>query len=462
MNLRTYFSNLVSTCLLTVLSFSFLSCKKLVTVDTPVNELASAAVFADAASVEAATRGLYSEIMRSNNNLLNGGTTFYAALSADELDYSGTVANQLEFYQNNLVPANTVLGASLWRAGYSTIYHANALIEGLAAAKGLPATLVMERTAEARLVRAWNYMYLAGLFGKVPLITTTDYRVAAEAPRKPLAAIWEQVIADLREAKTSLPAAYPTAGRVRPNRWAATALLARAFLYTGQWAAADSAAAEVISAGPYSLVPNPANAFLAGSAEAIWQLAPADPNFNTWEALNFLPASPTVRPGMTLSADLLNAFEAGDNRKGAWTGVNTVSNVAYYYPAKYKVRMGTTVSENYTVIRLAEIYLVRAEARVHTGDLQGAQADLDKVRARAGLPGTTATDTAALLRAIEQERRIELVFEWGHRWFDLKRTGRAEAVLAYKPGWQATDTLYPIPFSEIQLNPFLTQNEGYQ
>ena len=66
------------------------------------------------------------------------------------------------------------------------------------------------------------------------------------------------------------------------------------------------------------------------------------------------------------------------------------------------------------------------------------------------------------LAAVEQERRIELFSEWGHRFYDLKRTGRAYAVLgAIKPMWESTDTVYPIPQNEINANPFLTQNEGY-
>lgn len=115
------------------------------------------------------------------------------------------------------------------------------------------------------------------------------------------------------------------------------------------------------------------------------------------------------------------------------------------------------------VFRLAEQYLIRAEARAQQGDATGAKADINAIRNRAGLPDTDADGQASILAAIEHERRIEFFTEWGHRWFDLKRTGRADAVLSpIKPNWQSTDVLFPIPLQEIENNPnLLPQNAGY-
>ena len=459
-NILVYTVNLLCCCLLLFLFVSFNSCKKIVRVEKPLNQVASAAVFADWPTANAAMAGLYSEMMRTNNNLLNGGTTLYTALSSDELVYNGTVANQLEFNQNNLSPTNSILNASLWRAGYLTIYHSNAILESLEAAH-LTDAEKKQLAGEAKLVRALSYFYMVNLFGDVPLVKSTDYRINASMPRTPATQVEDQVISDLQSAKDLLPAAYPTPGRVRPNKWAAAALLARAYLYNGNWAGAETEATEVINTGIYTLSPNLNNVFLAASTEAIWQLLPVNPSFNTWEGQNLLPSSATVKPGYMLTAALLNAFEAGDARKTAWVKTNTVTNTTYYYPYKYKVKSGSTVTENYIVLRLAELFLIRAEARAQQGNITGAQDDLNTIRKRAGLPGTTANDQSSLLLAIEQERRIELMAEWGHRWFDLKRTGRANAVLSTKSGWQTTDTLYPIPYAEIQLNMSLTQNQGY-
>ena len=114
------------------------------------------------------------------------------------------------------------------------------------------------------------------------------------------------------------------------------------------------------------------------------------------------------------------------------------------------------------VLRLAEQYLVRAEARVHLNDLDGALVDVNKIRNRAGLGVASGASNELVLDLIYKERRRELFAEWGHRWFDLKRTGKADAVLSViKPGWQPTDVLFPIPQSELQNNPNMTQNPGY-
>jgi len=142
-------------------------------------------------------------------------------------------------------------------------------------------------------------------------------------------------------------------------------------------------------------------------------------------------------------------------------------------PYKYRSYTSSTTSdpdnsrkENSTVLRLAEQYLIRAEARAQQNKLDLAIADVDVIRARAGLPLIANTNPSisktALLDAIMQERRVELFTEWGHRWFDLKRTGKALAVLsAIKPGFTSDDLLYPIPESELNKNPFLEQNPGY-
>jgi hypothetical protein len=139
-------------------------------------------------------------------------------------------------------------------------------------------------------------------------------------------------------------------------------------------------------------------------------------------------------------------------------GANT-----YYYPYKYKIVSNATISEYSMVLRLAEQYLIRAEARVQN-NLPGAIGDLNVLRARASLPALSTTlSPAQVTTAIEHERQVELFTEFGHRWLDLKRTGRADAVLGQLKGanWQPTDVLYPLPLTEIQTNQNLTQNPGY-
>jgi hypothetical protein len=119
-----------------------------------------------------------------------------------------------------------------------------------------------------------------------------------------------------------------------------------------------------------------------------------------------------------------------------------------------------------TVMRLPEQYLIRAEARAMQGRLSGAIKDLDVVRSRAGLELLADMepdmDGEGLLEEIMDQRKKELFAEWGHRWLDLKRSGRATEVLGpIKPLWQDTDILFPIPEEERGKNPNLSQNNGY-
>jgi starch-binding outer membrane protein, SusD/RagB family len=249
-----------------------------------------------------------------------------------------------------------------------------------------------------------------------------------------------------------------------------TALLARVYLYKKNWSKAEAEATAVIGSGMYTLPADPATVFLKNSQEAIWQLFPVNPGLNTLEGNQLLPSpisNPSFPPPPTyyITDTLLRSFETGDKRKTSWTGLRIYPNGgnSYYYPTKYKVRTGGTLTEYYVVFRLAEQFLIRAEARAQQNLLAEAILDIDTVRHRAGLPGTMAASQTELLSAIEHERQIELFAEWGHRWYDLIRTDRATTILGtLKPAtWQATDTLWPIPILQIRLNPRLTQNPGY-
>jgi hypothetical protein len=118
------------------------------------------------------------------------------------------------------------------------------------------------------------------------------------------------------------------------------------------------------------------------------------------------------------------------------------------------------------ILRLAEQYLIRAEARAQQNNIDGAKTDLNAVRNRAGLLNTTANDKTEMMAAVLHERQVELFTELGHRWFDLKRTKAVDLVMnsvtPIKGGtWQTTDQLYPIPVADIIRNSTLKQNPGY-
>jgi hypothetical protein len=251
-------------------------------------------------------------------------------------------------------------------------------------------------------------------------------------------------------------------------------MLARVYLYLQDWANAEAEASKIISNSIFDLEPDPGKVFLSKSSEAILQLQPGM-NQNTMDANNYVlaldPAFYASNIPIALRPGFTSLFEAGDIRPAKWIGQLTVPArsampaITYNYPFKYKAMSGPA-TEYVMVFRLAELYLVRSEARAQLGNLSGAKDDLDKLRNRAGLGSITITTRQAMLDAIAHERQVELFTEWGHRWFDLKRTGTIDAVMAaasVQKGsvWNTHAKLFPIPQSEIQANPNLTQNPGY-
>ncbi len=450
---------------ITVILFQSSSCKKMLEVDEPIDRTSSELIFSNDKTATAAVLGIYTQMMITFPVISSGGVTIFTALTSDEL-YNTSIAdpNITEFTNNAISPANGISAADFWLKGYNIIYQANACIEGLSNNTFLTASVKNQLLGESKFIRAFIYFYLINIYGDVPLVTRTDYRENMSMPRTNKDLVYEQIINDLKDAKTLLLASYPTQGAVRPNRWTASALLSRVFLYQQKWQLAEAEATAIINSGSYTLHNNLNSVFLSGSSEAIWQIIPATPGFNTTEARYLIPtASASTRPNYPITSYLLNSFEAGDQRKVSWTKSKTVSGQTYFYPYKYKVRnLNEPVTEYYMVFRLTEQFLIRAECYAHLNDLSRSKADIDLIRSRASLPSTSASTQTDLLLAIERERRIEFFAEWGHRWFDLNRTGRSDQILPpIKSGWQATDKLYPIPLTEIRLNPSLTQNPGY-
>lgn len=443
-----------------------LSCKKMIQVDSPIDKIITKDVFSDDQSATGAVVGLYSTIMGANMFFASGAMTLYPGLSADEIYNTFTNSNG-EFTSNHISVTNSSIQNNIWRYGYNYIYQANAILEGLSRSQSLSEATRNQLTGEMKFMRAFCFFYLTNLFGDVPLTTTTDYRLNAVMPRTPKNQIYRQIISDLKEADSLLNTEYVTAGKVRPNKWAAVTLLARAYLYNKDWMNAALTATRVIQSGDYTLEKDLNKVFLANSTEAIWQLMPVVGfPFETYEGFAFVSLGNSV-PNYPVTDFLVNAFELNDRRKAEWLGTVNANGLTYYYPYKYKIKIGgNPVIEYEMVLRYAELYLIRAESRANLGRLSEAEKDLDAIRERAGLvPVETlypSLDKAGLLKAIAHERQVELFCEWGHRWFDLKRNGTANDILrTEKMGWEPTAVLYPIPLSEIRANPALIQNEGY-
>lgn len=437
----------------------FPSCKKFVEVPQPKNQIVTSQVFADSTDANAAILGIYISMMNSPMSVSSGGMTLFPGLSSDELYQTANNTTYNQFYVDNIQPNNSTVNG-LWNAAYSYIYSSNACIEGITASTGISKSSKNALIAEARFIRAFENFYLVTLYGPVPLVNSTNFSINRLVGRNSTDQVYAQIISDLQFAELNLT--NGAGANDRPTSFAASALLAKVYLYNGKYDLAQSEASKVINSGNFSLETDLNNVFLSSSGETIWKLDPVAPNAATWEGVFFVTSSSKAIPKYVLTPSLYNAFEAGDMRQANWVQVNTVAGKSYPYPYKYKQGSTSTPVEGYVVLRLAEQYLIRAEAEANQNDLISAAADVDKIRTRAGLLNTLATDKAGIMSAIEQERRVEFFCEWGNRWFDLSRWNLASSILSpLKPNWSQFDKLYPIPSRQIDANPNLVQNPGY-
>lgn len=457
--------------IVTLLIICAIGCNKLIDVGDPENSVNGKKVFSHDTSALSAVSGIYSKIMVSLPNILNGGLSICAGLSADELQPNNSGNSFQDFYANSISTTNSFNRIYLWYYGYTLIYQTNACIEGILNSTNLSDDVSNQLLGEVYFIRSLIYFQMIQIYGDVPLIISTDYEANAKLRKTGTAIIYSQIKEDLLKATGLLNENYPSNNRVRVNKWAAKALLAKLYLFNGDWKDAESASGQVINAGAYQLETDFNKVFLFNSKEAILQLMPTENGYNTTEGSQFVPnLSGNSLPQFSLTDVLLKAFESGDKRAINWIGKKIVNGVTYTFPYKYKLKInfGPTyaVTEYNMVLRLAEQYLIRAEARAHLSDLKGAIKDVDSIRNRAGLPLISVMnpdiDLNDLLIVIQKERQVELFTEWGCRWFDLKRNKTATTVLVNKkPLWRDTDTLYPIPVAEIELNPNLKQNPGY-
>lgn len=449
--------------IVTVVLVLLVSCKKMIEIDPPKNQLVTEVVFADSADATSAVIGMYAAIMQfsTSMNAMSGATTVYTGLASDEIYPTFTDLTIDQFY-NNAVTSQNVENAYLWEFSYQLIYQANACIEGLSASASLSPTIQKQLLGEAKFIRCWLYLNLTTLFGDIPLVSTIDYHKNAVMPKTPVAEIYDFLVQDLEEAKSLLQPGYTIDFKLRPNKYAAISLLSRVYLYQKKWEKAETKANEVINTVQYSLETDLNKVFIKSSPETIWQMEPLQKPIGVPETFQFIPFNSSIIPNYAVTDFLLNAFETGDQRKLSWLKSTTTNNQTFVFPFKYKLLISSTAEENYVILRLTEQYLVRAEARAMQNNLSGSLSDLNEIRQRAGLPGTTASTQDEIIEAILKERQVEFFCEGGHRWNDLKRSDKINNTLSLiKSGWQPTDIVFPVPFSELQSNPFLVQSPGY-
>ena len=462
-----------------VFGFFMIGCEDFVEIDTPNFQITASAVYKDDETATAAVQGIYNQLYHNNTAFSNGWENSVSVLaglsgglvsprSITHMKYGPFAQHDIITLDNPAASANL----NLWSSAYNIIYLANSVVEGLEQSGGVTEKTRNSLLGQALFIRAFSYFYLVNLYGDVPLLLSTDYNVNTIAPRTLADEVWEQIEADLDEAILWLKGAtgYTDGERTQVNVYAAMALQARVCLYRKNWSKSEELSSLVIAqSGTYEILEDLNQVFLANSREALWQISPVKGSSiyptNTNEASVFIIYSLFGRAfgNIELKEDFISEFEAADKRLNDWVGKYSEG---LYYPDKYKVRsIYRDVPEYSMVLRLAEQFLIRAEARAHQNKLATAIEDIDQIRQRADLPSISKVypgiDQEALLDTIMSERKKELFAEWGHRWFDLKRTGKSPAIFRSNPLWQDTDVFYPIPEEERMKNPNLSQNKGY-
>lgn len=449
------------------------SCKKFVDVGSPFNEPGAQELFSTDAGATGAVLGVYAQGI-GGDGLIKYYTVIMGA-SADETDSKST--QYQSFKAHNVPITNFYLSSYFWGESYSSIMNVNQAIDGLSKSQTLTPAVKNQLLGEMYFWRAYLYFYLTNMFGNVPMPLGTDVKINAVLGSAPQTQVYNQIVDDLKKAQGLLTRNYPGAGyRTRVNLQVLNAFLSRVYLYQKKWVQAELEATKVIEDSEYQLAEMD-GAFVNDSQETILQLS----NTTGISTLGrTFRTNDGLLPSVYLNNGVYDQFEDDDLRRSKWTAKVKVSGQDYIINTKYKKYTGSG-NEYDVMIRLAEIYLIRAESLINQDKIDKGVEDLNMLRERARpdasptninpLPDilTTLTKPNALL-AVEKERRRELFAEFGHRWLDLKRTPsltgaegktRADDIFGTQVGWSSDDLLYPIPDAQIKINVNLGQNPGY-
>jgi len=438
--------------ILIFLAAATMSCTKMLDIQ-PTDSVSADVAIKDKSGVDNAITGAYYSLHSVGSYGRNH--VIVEDLAADNLIWTGTTRDYLQIADNLIASDNAIIDG-IWSANYDCINRVNNVLIRIADIE-MTADERNMYTGDGLFLRALSHFNLLCFFGGIPIKTkpTLDLSTINQA-RNSVPDVYAQIVADLLEAERILPA---TRSLGRASAFSATALLARVYLaqfqYTNDPAIAALAIAQadkVINEGGFILAPTYAELFNENVTESIFEVIFDAQNYNRL-AQYFFPVSLTGRYEVSPPAAFVQSFQTSDTVR--FDASITFDEKNLPYGIKYKdVTSGT---DRVYVLRLAEMYMIRAEALAFTnGDIEAVRSDINILRTRAGLSPTTATTYAELKLAIENERRHEFAFE-SQRWFDLVRTKRATAILGINEDY----TLFPIPLSELQTNQLMTQNPGY-
>ena len=476
-----------------LLGFSFSSCSDFLE-QNPQTDLSENDFYKTADDIASAVNGVYSSLQEGD---IYGNWYVFGEIPSDNTrnQLSGSVTTQNEFDQFYIDTQNSMI-ANFWKAAYKVINRTNTVLGRIDGIE-INTELANRYKLECKFIRALMYFNLVRVYGDVPLVLKEiSISESYDILREPKENVYNQIIADLKEAQ-DLPVSYSTAEDGRATQGAAKALLANVYMTLHKYAEAETILAEIINSGRYSLLENtPGSLNIDGyknvfspvnhnSKEGIFEIQFLKGGYGEGSnyANNFAPENSgtnVVAVGGTggnniPEMDIYNAYEEGDLRRDFSMSLGYYDNrknnewVESRYVCKFMdvPYQNNDASNNYPVIRYADVILMYAEALNQNGKTAEACKYLNMTRRRGFGYQTTetspvdlqTTDKAQFALMVEQERRVELAFE-NHRWFDLIRTGRAVEVMRSK-GFSLNETnlICPIPQKQIDVNPKLTQND---
>ncbi|MBX0333280.1 RagB/SusD family nutrient uptake outer membrane protein [Pontibacter sp. HSC-14F20] len=428
----------------------------------PTTQVEADIAVTDFNSLDKAALGVYSAMQSAD--YYGFRYAIYHEIYSDNLDFVGTFTTDAEAARRALTASNLQI-ESFWGAIYLVINRANTVItqadrlltEGTITAEQRDAI-----QGEMHFLRGLAYFDLVRVFGGVPLeLNATaglpDIQYLARSSEQE---VYTQIITDLATAESMLSLVESDDPR-RASSLAATALLARVYLQNGNNAEAQTKASQVIESGAFSLMPTFASVFTtegSGNRESIFEI---DFSINDQNSLGSATNPNTPGQKFYVSEDTYDALQAsaanGDSRFAATVRIEGSANRRRLL--KYEDAVNN--ADNVIIIRLAEMYLIRAEAAIRQSNTVSEQAreDINTIRNRAGLPDVGALSATAALDEILRQRRLEFVGE-GLRFMDLRRYDLTCDVLGFCDA-QAFRNYWPIPLQQIEINPNLEKNEGY-
>jgi hypothetical protein len=477
------------------LGLSLSACKNALDIE-PQQSIDAATGYNTSQKIAAAVVGAYARL--DNPRLYGTDLILVPELLAGNnyINWDGTFQNYRQL-RNHTQISNNSNAEGIWTQAYDAINQCNLILDNLGVVTD--AGQKSQYEGEASFIRGTMYFELVRLYAQqyqaggsntqpgVPInlvpVTTTE-QADVKLARNTVAEVYTQVIKDLQNAIAKLPAQNIT----RASKYSAEAMLARVYLQQGNYTAARVAANDVIINSGASLTGTVAAVFAnRNSAESLFEIQQNDQNnagtSNDGLATYFAGYSPNGDQGVlygrgdvSLNADFVGLYEVTDSRGSDTLSAIQTSKLIYVSDGnnrvgRYRTIKWRTYGQNIPIIRLAEMYLTRAECDVRAGNTVSALADINRVRTRSGAsPLTSVTIDDVLL-----ERQLELAFE-GFRIHDLRRTNRV--VIAAIPAQPAMGTtpatpfvpavlasdarfILPIPLREINNNPNLTQNPGY-